>query len=150
MGSGSRRRGREAALQILFQIDASGVSPSRARHLYWSQLAAGRPGESAARTFADHLVEVVQRRQEEIDTAIRAVSEHWRLERMGKVDRNVIRLALAELLEDSATPAAVILDEAIEIAKRYGGEESGQFVNGVLDALKRGLEEGQDPPPDED
>jgi N utilization substance protein B len=150
LGSGSRRRGREAALQILFQIDASGVAPSRARQLYWSELAAGRPGDPAARQFADHLVDVVQRRQEEIDAAIRAVSEHWRLERMGQVDRNVIRLALAELLEDTTTPAAVILDEAIEIAKRYGGEESGQFVNGVLDALKRRLEEGRQPAPDED
>lgn len=120
----------------------SEVTPAEAAELYWNHLAVGRPGEPAARSFAEHLVEVVLRRREEIDEAIRRVSDNWKLERMGTVDRNVLRLALAELLEDRETPAAVILDEAIEVAKRFGGEESGHFVNGVLDALRCRLDEG--------
>jgi N utilization substance protein B len=153
LARGPRRRGREAALQILYQLEMSGVSPAEAADLYWSHLAVGRPGEAAARSFSEHLVEVALRRRVEIDEAIRGVSDNWKLERMGSVDRNVLRLAVAELLEERETPAAVIIDEAIEVAKRFGGEESGQFVNGVLDALRCRLDEGRlapaEPAPDD-
>jgi N utilization substance protein B len=115
---------------------------------YWEHLAPGRSGDPEARAFSARLVGAVLRRAEELDEAIRGVAENWRLERMGAVDRNVIRVALAEMLEDPDTPVAVVLDEAIEIAKRYGGEESGTFVNGVLDALGRRLEKGDPPTPD--
>jgi N utilization substance protein B len=142
LARGPRRRGREAALQILYQLEMSELSPAEAAELYWKHLAAGRPGEAAARSFAQHLVEAALRRRAEIDEAIREVSDNWKLERMGTVDRNVLRLALAELLEDQSTPPAVIIDEAIEVAKRFGGEESGQFVNGVLDTLRCRLREG--------
>ena len=82
-------------------------------------------------------------RREEIDALIRAGSEHWRLERMAAIDRNVLRLALFELLDGPETPAAVILDEAVELAKEFGGEESGAFVNGVADGIRRRLDRGE-------
>lgn len=96
-----------------------------------------------ARRFAERIVRGVSRRREELDALIRAGSEHWRLERMAAVDRNVLRIALFEILDDPDTPAAVILDEAIEIAKLYGGPESGRFVNGVADGIRRRLESGE-------
>jgi N utilization substance protein B len=138
--AGSRRRGREAALQILFQMEMSGASAADAAARFWEHLVEDDAACASARSFADHLVQAVLKRRDEIDASIREVSEHWRLERMSMVDRNVLRVALAELLEDPSRPRAVILDEAIEIAKRFGGEESGQFVNGVLDALRSRLE----------
>ena len=128
---GARRRAREAALQMLYAIDMTGVSAEQADHHYWDYLASGADG----RDFASKLVAGWAENAEAIDEAIRKVSEHWRLERMPRVDRNVLRLGGYELMFLQEVPARVTLNEAVELAKRYGGEGSPGFVNGVLDRL---------------
>ncbi len=150
----ARRRGRQAALCMLYQSDLSGDTAEQAIELFFDgelmrpDASADDefeepPLDAASRRFAEHLVRGVRRRIDELDALIRAGSEHWRLERMAAVDRNVIRLALFELLDEPDTPAAVILDEAVELAKYYGGEVSGAFVNGVADGIRRRLAAGE-------
>ena len=129
----SRRQAREHALQILFQIDVTGDSPGSGFDLHWR----GREVDPETREFAERIVRGAVADAVRIDALIRSASENWRLERMANVDRNVLRLAIYELLHEISTPPAVVIDEAIEIAKRFGGEESGQFVNGVLDAVRK-------------
>jgi len=131
---GSRRKGREAALQMLFQIDVSGVSASQAIEHYWAYLASNREGED----FASGLVRGFDESRELIDERIRTVSQHWRLERMTIVDRNILRLATYELMKLDV-PRRVTLNEAVELAKRYGSEGSAGFVNGVLDRIASDL-----------
>jgi N utilization substance protein B len=125
---GARHSGREAALQMLFQMEASGVSAEEASRLFWKSFDAEPEGrgyaEEAARGVEEHLAE--------IDERIKKASAHWRLERMARVDRNVLRLGTWELAHRPDVPRAVILDEAVELAKAFGTEESGAFVNGVL------------------
>ncbi|RMG43285.1 MAG: transcription antitermination factor NusB [Acidobacteria bacterium] len=140
---GARRRGREAALRMLYQAELSGEPAEAVLRAYLNGGLSDRPLEPEARRFAERLFRGVDERRDELDALLRAGSAHWRLERMAVVDRNVLRLALFELLEERETPAAVILDEAVELAKLYGGEESGAFVNGVLDGIRRRLEAGE-------
>jgi N utilization substance protein B len=128
---GSRRKAREAAVQMLYQMDVAGVDAERAVALFWENL--GAPEDE--REFANALVIGYGRVREAIDDTIRAVSKHWRLERMSRVDRNVIRLGAFELLHMSDIPRRVTLNEAVELAKRFGNEESAAFVNGVLDRI---------------
>jgi N utilization substance protein B len=128
---GTRRKGRETALQILFQMDLSDIPVDRAIQVFWNNLSATREGEE----FANQLVRGYAADQAAIDERIRSVSQHWRLERMARVDRNIIRLATYELLRMPEVPARVTLNEAIELAKRYGNEGSAAFVNGVLDRI---------------
>lgn len=128
---GTRRKGRETALQILFLMDLSDTPVDRALQVFWGNLSATREGEE----FANALVRGYAAEQTVIDERIRSVSQHWRLERMGRVDRNIIRLATYELLRMTDVPARVTLNEAIELAKRYGNEGSAAFVNGVLDRI---------------
>jgi len=139
-----RHRGREAALRMLYQADLSGDPVEEVIAAFFAGDLAEDLGDLApeARAFAERLVRGAWRRREEIDALIARGSAHWRIERMAAVDRNVLRLALYELLEEPATPAAVILDEAVELAKKYGGEESGAFVNGVADGIRRRLASG--------
>lgn len=133
--TGSRRRGREAALQMVFQIDMSGVSLEQALSSYWMYLSANREGEA----FANALVRGWAESRDRIDDVIREVSQHWRIERMAKVDRNILRLATYELMELSDVPRRVTLNEAVELAKRFGSEGSAGFVNGVLDRIASDL-----------
>ena len=133
---GSRRRGREAALQMLYQMDLSGVSPEQAVQSYWAHLGANREGED----FANALVRGWAEDRERIDTIIRDVSQHWRLERMARVDRNILRLATYELMALADVPRRVTLNEAVELAKRFGSEGSAGFVNGVLDRIASDLD----------
>lgn len=128
---GARTSGREAALQMLFGIDASSSDADAAIHEYWREL----PGEAEGRPYADELVRGVRADIERIDDRIRAASKNWRLERMTRVDRNLLRIGTWELLSKPDVPRAVTIDEAVELAKRYGTEESGAFVNGVLDRV---------------
>ncbi|MEM6958257.1 MAG: transcription antitermination factor NusB [Myxococcota bacterium] len=128
---GTRRRGREAALQMLYQVDLSGCSASQAIATFWPTLGAGRDGEE----FANELVRGVVEHLDAIDDRIRSVSHHWRLERMARVDRNVLRLATHEILHREDVPPRVTLNEAVELAKRFGSEGSGRFVNGILDRI---------------
>jgi N utilization substance protein B len=128
---GSRTSGREAALQMLYALDVTGASVAEVITGYWREL----PGDPEGRDFADELVRQVVEHTEPIDAAIRAASRHWRLERMTRVDRNVLRLGAYELAHCPEVPRAVIIDEAVELAKRYGSEGSALFVNGVLDRI---------------
>jgi N utilization substance protein B len=128
---GARRRGREAALQILFAMDSTGAEIERALREHFAFLAASFEG----REYGEELARGVSANAAAIDEMIRKVSEHWRLERMPRVDRNILRLSAYELMFLPDVPRRVTLNEAIELAKRYGGEGSPGFVNGVLDRI---------------
>lgn len=112
-------------------MDATGLDADQAVPLYWSNLGHRAPGSE----FADELVFGYAKQREQVDETIRRTSRHWRLERMARVDRNVIRLATFELIFREDLPARVTLNEAIELAKRFGDEQSPAFVNGVLDRI---------------
>lgn len=128
---GARRSGREAALQMLFQLEASSVSPDQAIELFWRTFEADPEG----RSYADALLRGVAENLRVIDERVSGASKNWRLERMSRVDRNLLRLGTYELMFRTDVPRAVILDEAVELAKAFGTEESPSFVNGVLDRI---------------
>ena len=130
-----RTKARERALQALYQIDvaAEGIDDALAR--FWKSF---EPVEREVMALAEELVRGVARHRREIDDAIEGVSQNWRLDRMAKVDRNVLRLAVYELLRTDV-PVKVAINEAIELGKKYGSESSGAFVNGVLDKVAAGL-----------
>ncbi|MGD0015232.1 MAG: transcription antitermination factor NusB [Bryobacteraceae bacterium] len=135
----SRHRSRQRAFQILFGIEFGGQSPEQAVAAYFDTLySEEHERRPAPDPFMEQLVRGAAARAAEIDQRIAAHSEHWRLERMPAVDRNILRLAIYELLE-GASPAAVVIDEALELARRFSGEESVPFINGVLDAVRREL-----------
>ena len=118
---------------MLFQIDLIGIEPAEVYAQFWE----AHDAEADVRTFSQELVDGVYAARERLDARIAAVAERWRIDRMAVVDRNVLRMALYEMIRQSETPAAVVIDEAIEVARRFGSEESASFVNGVLDALRR-------------
>jgi N utilization substance protein B len=122
---GDRRLAREVALQILFQKDFNEGSP--APHALIKT--------DTNTDFSKRLVEGVLQYRADIDETIQKKAEHWTIERMASVDLNVLRIAVFEMVYEKETPAKVIIDEAIEIAKKYGNENSGAFVNGILDAV---------------
>lgn len=128
---GVRRQGRELALQMLYQHELAGTEPESIFSGF-DELAAA---PDAARQFAVALVRGVVDRRGEIDRQLADQADNWRLDRMAAVDRNILRLALFELLYERETPPAVVIDEAVEIAKRFGSERSSQFINGVLDGF---------------
>ena len=132
---GARHSGREAALQMLFQMEASAADVERVIALFWRNFEADPEG----RAYADGAVRGIADSLEKVDARITAASTHWRLERMARVDRNVLRLGTWELETQKDVPRAVILDEAIELAKSYGTEDSSSFVNGVLDRVAETL-----------
>ena len=134
--AGNRRKARECALQILYQIDVSGHEVAEALSAFWQNF---QPEVDVAE-FATALVQGVCERQAEIDKRIQEASHHWKLDRMAKVDRNVLRIAVFEILFRPDIPKKVTLNEAIEIAKRYGTEDSGAFINGVLDHISASVE----------
>ncbi len=130
---GARHSGRESALQMLFQMELSGASAETTVDLYWRSFVSDADPEG--RPYADGAVQGVAATREELDRYITAASAHWRLERMSRVDRNVLRLGAWELAHRADVPRAVILDEAVELAKAFGTEESSAFVNGVLNRI---------------
>jgi N utilization substance protein B len=121
---------------MLYQVEASGSPVAEMAPHFWAQIDA--PEE--VRGFAERLAHGTAEMLSEIDELLRQSLDHWRLERLGLVDRNILRMAVFEFLNEHETPRIVIINEAIEVAKRFGGEESGQFVNGILDALRKRLE----------
>lgn len=135
----ARRRAREVAFRLAYQADVM-AEPCDARvsaacddeHLSTDQ-----------RELVEDLLGVLRRRPDEVDDLIRGAARHWELDRLAATDRSVLRIAIAELIGRPGTPARVVLDEAIEIARRYGSEESGRFVNGVLDHAARTLRPGE-------
>jgi N utilization substance protein B len=133
-----RSRAREVALQLLFQHDLNPAVPRPAIERFVHE----RLNEAELETFALGLYDGVRERAGVIDARLGQAAENWRVSRMAIVDRNVLRLGAFELLHLPATPANVILDEAIELARRYGSAGSGAFVNGVLDRLHK--ERGQE------
>lgn len=138
---GSRRKARECALQMLFAADVAGAAPEEVLRTYWAQL--GEPEtENAAREFATRLAAGTLAHLEALDERIRSRAEHWRIPRMAIVDRNILRLAVYEFLYEP-TPRTVAINEALEIARRFSTYEATQFINGILDAIKRDLDEQQ-------
>jgi len=135
----SRRRSRQRALQILFLWDARRQPVDEAINAYFDTLYAEVPiaGRPAPDAFAASLVRGTVEHLAEVDEQISGHAEHWRMERMPAVDRNILRLAVYEMTH-GGTPAAVAIDEAIELARKFSNQESVQFVNGVLDAIHRG------------
>lgn len=135
---GTRRKSRELALQMLFQADMGKQQPEDVRKTFWR----GR-GEvdDEVQGFTEDLFRVASDRAGEIDQLIERHAQHWRMDRMAAVDRNVLRAAVAELLAFPATPRAVVINEALEIARKFSSPESVQFINGVLDSIGRGLEQ---------
>ena len=134
---GHRRQGREFAVQVLFQIDLTGSGASEVLPEFWAGVEAG----DEVRVFAERLVRGVESQRNALDTWLSRAAEHWRVERMPVVDRNVLRLAIYELIAERATPQAVVIDEAIEIGKKFGSSESGSFINGILDTVRRRLDQ---------
>jgi transcription antitermination protein NusB len=131
-----RRKSRELAMQMLFQADLGRQNAEQVRATFWKS---GDPVEPEVRGFADDLFRVAMERQKEIDELISKHSTHWRIDRMPTVDRNLLRMAVAELLGFRSTPFPVVINEAIEIGRRYCAAESINFLNGVLDSIARSL-----------
>ena len=136
---GSRRKARECALQMLFAADVGGAERADALvRDYWEQL--GEPDvDEGAREFATRLAAGALSHLEELDERIRSRAEHWRISRMAVVDRNILRMAVYEFLHEP-TPRTVAINEALEIARRFSTYEATQFINGILDAIKRDLD----------
>jgi N utilization substance protein B len=140
--SGKRSRAREVALQLLFQHDQNKKGVPRRDLLRFAQ---ERLGDGELEAFALELYDGVCQQEADIDARLAAAAEHWRLHRMPAVDRNVLRLGAFELLHHPATPPITALDEAIELARRFGGAESPAFVNGVLDRIHKENKKDQGP-----
>ena len=136
---GSRRRARESALQMLFAADVAGTRPDELARTFWSELSDDEVDEQA-REFATALAVGTLAHVEEVDARIRSRAEHWRIDRMATVDRNVLRLAVYEFLYEP-TPRTVTINEALEVARRFSTFEATQFINGILDAIKRDLDQ---------
>ena len=138
---GSRRKARECALQMLFAADVAEMPSDEVVRSYWAEL-----GESdlddTAREFATRLAARTLANLGLLDERIRSRAEHWRISRMAVVDRNILRLAVYEFLYEP-TPRTVAINEALEIARRFSTYEATQFINGILDAIKRDLDEQQ-------
>lgn len=133
---GTRRKSRELAMQMLFQGDLGKQKPEEVEELFWDSR---DDVDDETRGFADDLHRTYVQREDEIDALITSHAQNWRLERMAVVDRNLLRTAVAEMLGHPKTPAAVIINETIEIARRFAAPESVPFLNGVLDAIGREL-----------
>jgi N utilization substance protein B len=133
---GKRRTSRENALQVLFELEFNDVQLERVLDGYWNS----KKSDGQVQEYADWLVRGIVARKDEIDTLIQGNSKHWRISRMAFVDRNILRIAVFELLEEKLIAPAIVINEAIEIAKRYSSDEAAVFVNGVLDAVRKKLE----------
>ncbi|HEY0794634.1 MAG TPA: transcription antitermination factor NusB [Acidisarcina sp.] len=132
--TGKRRKSRELAMQMLFQADIGKQTPDEVRATFFS---AREDVDADTRGFAEDIFRVASVRASEIDALIEQHSAHWRLTRMPAVDRNILRAAIAEMLGFPATPVPIIINESLEIARRYSAPESINFLNGVLDAIAR-------------
>jgi N utilization substance protein B len=138
-----RHRAREAALQLLYQWEVGRIDQAaldEANESYWD----GHPGPKLRRTFAEALVVGTTGHLDTIDPLLEASADNWRLSRMAVVDRLIMRLAVYELLY-TGTPSAVVINEALELGKTFGGDHTVRFVNGVLDSISRSLQSGDLP-----
>lgn len=135
---GARRKARVCALQMLFQYDIARPRLDELASSYWE--AFGEEMSDVPREFSNNLALGAISHLEEIDDLIIKRAENWRIQRMAVVDRNILRLAIYEFLYEADTPKTVIINEALEIARRFSTFEATQFINGILDAIKRDLE----------
>jgi transcription antitermination protein NusB len=131
---GKRRKSRELAMQMLFQGDVGKQTPDQVRKTFWETR---DDVEDDTRGFTEDIFRVATAREAEIDALIEEHSANWKLARMAAVDRNLLRTAVAELVGFPGTPAPIVINEALEIARRYSAPESINFLNGVLDAIAR-------------
>jgi N utilization substance protein B len=135
---GNRRKARELVMQMLFQADVGRQTPEQVRKAFWAERS--EVGEES-RAFSEELFRTASERAAEIDGLIARHAEHWRLERMAAVDRNILRAGVAEFLA-LETPRPVVINEALEIARRFSAPESVHFINGVLDSIAREMTAG--------
>jgi N utilization substance protein B len=134
---GTRRKSRELTLQMLFQSDMGRQDVDQVERTFWAER---DDLDDGTREFAADLFRFAMARSDEIDKLIESHTEHWRVERMAAVDRNILRAGVAEFLCFPKTPKAVVINEALEIARRFSTPESVQFINGVLDSVAKMLE----------
>ena len=134
---GTRRKSRELVLQMLFQVEMGKQLPDDVRRTFWNE---HKSADGDVRGFAEDLFRMAADHASEIDGLIERHAEHWRMERMAAVDRNLLRSAVAELIGYPDTPRAVVINEALEIARKFSNPESVHFINGVLDSIGKELE----------
>ena len=134
MKMGTRRKSRELVLQMLFQADMGKQTADQVRKTFWAER---KDVEEEVRGFADDLFRAADERSTEINEQIQKHAEHWKIERMAAVDRNVLRSAVAEMLAFPKTPRPVVINEALEIARKFSSPESVNFINGVLDSVAK-------------
>ena len=130
---GKRRKSRESTLQILFQLEFDDSDPDRVIKQFWK----GKKVSREIKEYSLYLIKGVTSHQDSIDRIIQSASEHWRISRMAVVDRNILRMAVFELLYAEGLPAAIVINEAIEVAKKFSSDQAAQFINGILDALRK-------------
>ena len=135
----SRHRSREAAVQMLYQWEVGRASMYEVKQTFWSGPAGSETVPEDQRAFATQLAEGVVANQAAIDPMIVEAAEHWRIERMNVLDRLILRLAVYEFLHQPETPAKVIINEALELARSFSADDSVRFINGILDAIRRTL-----------
>ena len=136
-----RHRAREAALQILYQWEVGRSEVDRAIETFFDlQWADAKPPEEALREFAGGLAWETVKRLGEVDALIADAAENWRPERMAVIDRLILRMAVCELIRDKATPHAIVINEALELARTFSTEDAVKFINGMLDGIRRKME----------
>ena len=136
MTTATRRKARELAMQMLFQADLGRQTPDQVAATFWKATGEVDP---KVRGFSEDIFRAATERQSRIDELIAEHSRHWRLERMAAVDRNLLRMAVAEMLAFRSTPFPIVINEALEIGRRYSTPESVTFLNGVLDSIAHTL-----------
>ncbi|NIO49537.1 MAG: transcription antitermination factor NusB [Candidatus Aminicenantes bacterium] len=134
---GRRRKAREETLRILFRLEFENKQIEKTLNQYWES----KEASEEIKEYSTWLVKGIISDQAKIDNIIQQVSEHWRISRMALVDRNILRMAVFELLYEENIAPAIIINEAIEIAKKYSGDEAATFVNGILDAIRKDLKD---------
>ncbi len=134
---GTRRKSRELTLQMLFQSDMGRQNAEQVERTFWAER---NDLDDSTREFAADLFRFAMARSDEIDKLIESHTEHWRVERMAAVDRNILRAGVAEFLCFPQTPRPVVINEALEIARRFSTPESVQFINGVLDSVAKEID----------
>jgi N utilization substance protein B len=138
-GVDSRHRGREVALQMLYQSEVGRSPIDEVCRTFWSAGSAGTAPAEAVRAFAESLASGVAAHAVQLDSMIAEAAEHWRIERMNVMDRLILRLGVYEFLHEPETPAKVIINEALELGRTFSADESVRFINGLLDAIRRTL-----------
>ena len=135
----SRHRAREVALQMLYQWEVGRLSMFEVRQTFWTHAPDAEQLSEPLRAFATTLADGVVAHVQRIDPMIGEAAEHWRIERMNVMDRLILRLAVYEFLEERETPAKVIINEALELARTFSADDAVRFINGILDAVRRKL-----------